>query len=75
VPDELTPEGGGPGAEKALSIRNYGLNMWGDLFNSRQKHAANSLPYNFKRVIKPFQKFFSGLLVVFVLYHNLLNQI
>ena len=37
IPDEPTPEGKGPGAERALSIRNYGLNTWGDLFNSRQK--------------------------------------
>ncbi|MEM3714780.1 MAG: DUF1156 domain-containing protein [Nitrososphaeria archaeon] len=37
VPDEPTPEGGGPGAERAFSVRNYALNTWGDLFNSRQK--------------------------------------
>jgi len=39
VPDEPTPEGGGPGAERAFSVRNYALNTWGDLFNSRQKLA------------------------------------
>jgi adenine-specific DNA methylase len=39
VPDEETPEGKGKGAERAFSIRNYGLNTWGDLFNSRQKLA------------------------------------
>lgn len=39
IPDEPTPEGGGPGAERAFSVRNYGLNTWGDLFNSRQKLA------------------------------------
>jgi len=37
VPNEPTPEGGGPGAERAFSVRNFGLNTWGDLFNSRQK--------------------------------------
>jgi len=37
VPDEPTPEGKGRGAERAFSVRNYGLNIWGDLFNSRQK--------------------------------------
>ena len=37
VPNEPTPEGGGPGAERAFSVRNYGLNTWGDLFNPRQK--------------------------------------
>lgn len=37
VPDEPTPEGRGRGAERAFSVRNYGLNTWGDLFNDRQK--------------------------------------
>lgn len=39
VPDEPTPEGKGRGAERAFSVRNYNLNVWGDLFNSRQKLA------------------------------------
>ncbi|MGE5588605.1 MAG: DUF1156 domain-containing protein [Clostridia bacterium] len=39
VPDEPTPPGGGSGAERAFSIRKYGLEVWGDLFNSRQKLA------------------------------------
>jgi len=39
VPDEPTPNGKGSGAERAFSIRNYGLNNYGDLFNSRQKLA------------------------------------
>ncbi len=39
VPDEETPEGKGRGAERAFSVRNYALNTWGDLFNSRQKLA------------------------------------
>jgi len=39
VPDEPTPEGKGRGAERAFSVRNYGLNKYGDLFNSRQKLA------------------------------------
>ncbi len=42
VPDEPTPEGKGSGAERAFSVRNYGLNTWGDLFNSRQKLALIS---------------------------------
>ncbi len=37
IPDEPTPEGNGPGAERAFSIKNYGLDEWGDVFNSRQK--------------------------------------
>ena len=40
VPDEPTPEGKGRGAERAFSVRNYGLNKFGDLFNSRQKLAV-----------------------------------
>lgn len=39
VPDEPTPEGKGRGAERAFSVRNYNMNTWGDLFNSRQKLA------------------------------------
>jgi len=39
VPDEPTPEGKGRGAERAFSVRNYALNKYGDLFNSRQKLA------------------------------------
>ena len=39
VPDEPTPEGKGSGAERAFSVQNYGMNTWGDLFNSRQKLA------------------------------------
>jgi adenine-specific DNA methylase len=39
VPDEPTPEGGGPGAERAFSIRGWAMTKWGDLFNPRQKLA------------------------------------
>ena len=39
VPNEPTPEGKGRGAERAFSVRNYGMNTWGDLFNVRQKLA------------------------------------
>ena len=39
VPDEPTPKGGGPGAERAFSVYKYGLTRWGDLFNTRQKLA------------------------------------
>jgi len=39
VPDEPTPEGKGRGAERAFSVRNYGMTTWGNLFNSRQKLA------------------------------------
>ena len=39
VPNEPTPEGKGSGAERAFSVRNYGMNTWGALFNARQKLA------------------------------------
>jgi putative DNA methylase len=39
VPDEPTPLGKGPGAERAFSIHRYGLTRWGDLFNARQQLA------------------------------------
>jgi len=37
IPFEETPEGKGRGAERAFSLRNYGQNTWGDIFNFRQK--------------------------------------
>lgn len=40
IPNEHTPDGKGRGAERAFSIKNYGLNTWGDLFNSRQKNTC-----------------------------------
>jgi len=56
LPNEPTPEGGGPGAERAFSIRNYGLNTWGDLFNPRQKLAlitfAEKIRLAYKRMIE-----------------------
>ena len=39
IPNEPTPSGKGPGAERAFSVHNYGLYKWGDLFNDRQKLA------------------------------------
>jgi adenine-specific DNA methylase len=39
VPDEPTPEGRGRGAERAFSVRNYGMTTWGSLFNARQQLA------------------------------------
>ena len=52
VPDEPTPEGKGRGAERAFSVRNYGLNTWGDLFNSRQKLALITFVEKVKLVHK-----------------------
>jgi adenine-specific DNA methylase len=53
VPDEPTPEGKGRGAERAFSVRNYGLNTYGDLFNSRQKLALITFT---EKVRRAYQK-------------------
>ncbi len=50
VPDEPTPEGKGRGAERAFSVRNYGMNAWGDLFNIRQKLALIAFAEKVRRV-------------------------
>lgn len=39
IPNEPTPDGRGRGAERAFTIRSYGYEQWGDLFNGRQKLA------------------------------------
>ena len=43
VPDELTPRGGGSGAGRAFSQRNYGMEQFGDLFTPRQLLALTTL--------------------------------
>jgi len=50
IPDEPTPSGEGPGAERAFSIRKYGLDRWGDLFNARQKLALITFVEKIKEV-------------------------
>ncbi|MGA3291208.1 MAG: DUF1156 domain-containing protein [Candidatus Bathyarchaeia archaeon] len=52
VPDELTPEGKGRGAERAFSLRGFNLNEWGDLFNSRQKLALIVLSSEIREAYK-----------------------
>jgi adenine-specific DNA methylase len=42
-PDEPTPKGGGAGAGRAFSIRNYGMATWSDLFTCRQRLAAATI--------------------------------
>lgn len=37
VPDEATPKIKGSGAERALAVRSYNLDTYGELFNSRQQ--------------------------------------
>lgn len=56
VPDEETPEGKGRGAERAFSVRNYGLNTWGDLFNSRQKLALITFVEKVRRAYEEMMK-------------------
>ena len=43
VPDEPTPMGGGKGAGRAFSQRNYGMEKFDDLFTSRQLLALTTL--------------------------------
>ena len=43
VPDEPTPMGGGSGAGRAFSQRNYGMNDFADLFTDRQLLALSTL--------------------------------
>ncbi len=43
VPDEPTPMGGGSGAGRAFSQRNYGMDDFADLFTSRQLLALSTL--------------------------------
>jgi len=56
VPDEPTPEGKGRGAERAFSVRNYGLNTWGDLFNARQKLALITFVDKVRKVQQRMQE-------------------
>jgi putative DNA methylase len=43
VPDELTPRGGGSGAGRAFSQRNYGMEQFQDLFTPRQLLSLTTL--------------------------------
>lgn len=42
VPDEPTPAGGGSGAGRAFSQRNYGMDVFDELFNGRQLLALST---------------------------------
>lgn len=59
VPDESTPIGGGPGAERAFSIYNWGMIKWGDLFNPRQKLALITFEEKVREAYKGIRR--SGL--------------
>jgi adenine-specific DNA methylase len=56
VPDEPTPLGKGRGAERAFSIRLYGLDSWGDLFNSRQKLALITFSEKLRQAYEEMEK-------------------
>jgi adenine-specific DNA methylase len=56
IPNEPTPSGEGPGAERAFSLRNYGLDEWGDLFNSRQKLALATFVEKIRLAYDKMQK-------------------
>ena len=56
VPDEPTPLGAGPGAERAFSIHKYGMTRWGDLFNTRQKLALVVLSDMVRRVSQQIEQ-------------------
>ncbi|MTJ14951.1 DUF1156 domain-containing protein [Anabaena sp. UHCC 0187] len=43
IPDEPTPKGGGSGAGRAFSQRNYGMDKFQDLFTHRQNLALTTL--------------------------------
>ena len=43
VPDEPTPQGGGSGAGRAFSQRNYGMDLFEDLFTPRQALSLTTL--------------------------------
>ena len=43
IPNEETPMGGGSGAGRAFSQRNYGMNLFGELYTTRQLLALTTL--------------------------------
>ncbi|GAK56407.1 hypothetical protein U27_03369 [Candidatus Vecturithrix granuli] len=50
VPDEPTPKGGGSGAGRAFSQRNYGMDRFEDLFSSRQVLSLTTLTQLIQKV-------------------------
>lgn len=52
VPDEPTPMGGGKGAGRAFSQRNYGMEKFADLFTSRQLLSLTSIVRHIQTVGK-----------------------
>lgn len=61
VPDEPTPQGGGSGAGRAFSQRNYGMDTFEDLFTPRQALALTTLSRLVGEVSKKFSRDEEGL--------------
>lgn len=55
TPDEPTPLGGGRGAGRAFSQRNYGMDLFEDLFTPRQLLALTTLASEIERVTSEIQ--------------------
>lgn len=64
VPDEPTPEGGGSGAGRAFSQRNYGMDRFEDLFTPRQALALSTLTKLVKEVDRKLSKKIDSGLVI-----------
>jgi adenine-specific DNA methylase len=56
VPTEPTPEGGGSGAGRAFSQRNYGMDVFEDLFNHRQLLALSTFVRLIRQVGEKLRK-------------------
>ena len=62
IPDEPTPKGGGSGAGRAFSQRNYGMDQFRDLFTPRQLLALTTLVRLTYEVSERFESDDAGLL-------------
>ena len=61
VPDEPTPQGGGSGAGRAFSQRNYGMDAFADLFTPRQALALTTLVKLVKEASSKFNNTKNGI--------------
>lgn len=56
IPDEPSPKGGGKGAGRAFSQRNYGMDTFEDLFSPRQALSLGILAQNVQKIRQNFHK-------------------
>jgi putative DNA methylase len=61
IPDESTPVGGGRGAGRAFSQRNYGMNRFCDMFTPRQQLSLATLCQLIQKAAKPLSATDAGL--------------